>query len=202
MGIRAEQKEKRYKEILDQSLDLFIHKGFPGTSVRDIAAAVHSSPALLFHYFGSKDDILIALLAMAMGGVQSANSMLSGEGTPIEQFDSIARMIFESFSNCPESAPLFLLVHQVAIFDSMPEKAKEIIGSIPTIENSIPVVIEGQKRGEIRPGDPALLAVTFWSAIGSCGNDRDESRLPDPRSRLDHRYPEGALSEIIPGTHI
>ncbi len=165
MGIRAEQKEKRYKEILDQSLDLFIHKGFPGTSVRDIAAAVHSSPALLFHYFGSKDDILIALLAMAMGGVQSANSMLSGEGTPIEQFDSIARMIFESFSNCPESAPLFLLVHQVAIFDSMPEKAKEIIGSIPTIENSIPVVIEGQKRGEIRPGDPALLAVTFWSAI-------------------------------------
>ncbi len=165
MGIRAEQKEKRHKEILEKSLDLFLHKGFQGTSVRDIATAVHSSPALPFHYFESKDDILIALLTTAMGGVQSANSMFAGEGTPIELFDSIVHMIFGSFADCAVSAPLFLLVHQVAILDSMPAKAKEIIGSVPTIENSIPVIMEGQKRGEIRPGDPALLAVTFWSAI-------------------------------------
>jgi len=165
MGIRAEQKEKRYKEILEKSLDLFIHKGFPGTSVRDIAAAVNSSPALLFHYFESKDDILIALLTNAMNGVQSANSMFSGEGTPIERFDGITHMIFGSFAQYPESAPFFLLVHQVAIMDSIPARAKEIIGSIPTIENSIPVILDGQKRGEIRAGDPLLLAVTFWSAI-------------------------------------
>lgn len=165
MGIRAEQKEKRHKEILEKSLDLFLHKGFPGTSVRDIAAAVNASPALLFHYFESKDDILIELLTRAMNGVQSANTMFSGEGTPIERFDLIVHMIFGSFAQYPESAPFFLLVHQVAIFDSMPEKAKNLIQSVPTIENSIPVIIEGQKRGEIRPGDPALLAVTFWSAI-------------------------------------
>jgi len=165
MGIRSEQKERRHKEILEKSLDLFIHKGFPGTSVRDIAAAVHGSPALLFHYFESKDEILISLLTAAMGGVQSANAMFSGEGTPIERFDRIAHMIFASFARYPESAPFFLLVHQVAIFDSMPEKAKEIIGSIPTIENSVPVILEGQQRGEIRPGDPMLLALTFWSAI-------------------------------------
>lgn len=55
MGVRAEQKEMRRLSILEKALDLFIHKGYTGTTVRDIASSLSISPALLFHYFDSKE---------------------------------------------------------------------------------------------------------------------------------------------------
>src|SRR5665648_1116551 len=119
MGIRAEQKEKRRQEILDAALDLFIHKGFSATSVRDIAGVIHASPALLFHYFESKDDILMELLTIAMSGVNAATGMLDDKVPPLARFENIARMIFDSFTDYPQSAPFFLLMHQITVFDSI-----------------------------------------------------------------------------------
>lgn len=165
MGIRAEQKEKRRQEILNAALDLFIHKGFSATSVRDIAGVIHASPALLFHYFESKDDILMELLSIAMGGVGAATGMLDDKVPPLARFENIARMIFESFKNYPQSAPFFLLMHQIAVLDSIPAKAKAIAAQNTAIVSSIPIILEGQRTGSIREGDPALLAMTFWAAI-------------------------------------
>lgn len=165
MGIRAEQKEKRRQEILDAALDLFIHKGFSATSVRDIAGVIHASPALLFHYFESKDDILMELLSIAMGGVDAATGMLDDKVPPLARFENIARMIFESFTNYSQSAPLFLLMHQIVVFDSIPAKAKAIAAQNTAMVSSIPIILEGQRAGSIREGDPTLLAMTFWAAI-------------------------------------
>ena len=165
MGIRAEQKEKRRQEILDAALELFIHKGFSATSVRDIAGVIHTSPALLFHYFESKDDILMELLAVAMGGVDAATGMLDDNAPPLARFENIARMIFGSFTTYPQSAPLFLLMHQIAVLDSIPAKAKAVAAQNTAMASSIPIILEGQRTGTIREGDPALLAMTFWAAI-------------------------------------
>jgi len=165
MGIRAEQKEKRRQEILDAALALFIHKGFSATSVRDIAGAIHASPALLFHYFESKDDILMELLSVAMGGVDAAAGMFDDNAPPLTKFENIARMIFGSFTFYPQSAPFFLLMHQIAVLDSIPAKAKALAAQNTAMASSIPIILEGQRTGSIREGDPALLAMTFWAAI-------------------------------------
>jgi AcrR family transcriptional regulator len=49
------------ERILDVSLDLFIEKGFDGTSLREIAERLGITKAALYYYFSSKDDILMAL---------------------------------------------------------------------------------------------------------------------------------------------
>jgi AcrR family transcriptional regulator len=48
--------------ILEAARTLFAERGFAGTSVRAIAAAAGVDPALVHHYFGSKDDLFIAAL--------------------------------------------------------------------------------------------------------------------------------------------
>ena len=184
MGIRAEQKALRRQMILDKSLDLFIHHGFTGTSVRDIAKSCEISPALLFHYFENKDDILAELLRFAFCGVSSAADLLLAEQTPVERFESITAMIFQSFREMKQSAPMFLLVHQVMVFDSIPETAKAIVASDEYFFRSIDVIREGQERGEIRPGDPMALAVAYWSAIqGIAESVAMDPRLPVPDPR-------------------
>ena len=46
-------------EILAQARALFSAQGYPGTSVRAIAAAAGVDAALVHHYFGTKDEHLV-----------------------------------------------------------------------------------------------------------------------------------------------
>lgn len=50
--------------ILDAARELFAAGGLSGTSVRAVAARAGVDPALVHHYFGSKDDLFVAALSL------------------------------------------------------------------------------------------------------------------------------------------
>jgi AcrR family transcriptional regulator len=50
--------------ILDAARQLFAAGGLSGTSVRAVAARAGVDPALVHHYFGSKDDLFVAALSL------------------------------------------------------------------------------------------------------------------------------------------
>jgi AcrR family transcriptional regulator len=50
--------------ILDAARALFASGGLSGTSVRAVAARAGVDPALVHHYFGTKDDLFVAALAL------------------------------------------------------------------------------------------------------------------------------------------
>ena len=51
-------------EILRSARSLFAEKGFAGASIRAIAGGAGVDPALVHHYFGSKDDLFMAALEL------------------------------------------------------------------------------------------------------------------------------------------
>ena len=51
-------------EILRSARSLFATRGFRSTSVRAIAADAGVDPALVHHYFGTKDDLFVAALQL------------------------------------------------------------------------------------------------------------------------------------------
>ena len=51
-------------EVLAAARTSFAEKGFRGTTIRAVAAAAGVDPALVHHYFGSKDDLFLAALEM------------------------------------------------------------------------------------------------------------------------------------------
>jgi AcrR family transcriptional regulator len=64
MGIKERQERDREavrRAILDAARDLFVREGFQNVSIRKIAEIVEYSPAALYGYFRSKDDIFWAL---------------------------------------------------------------------------------------------------------------------------------------------
>jgi AcrR family transcriptional regulator len=62
----ARTQSKNYSEIregiLKSAARLFAAKGYPSTSIVDLAQACHSSRGALYHYFESKEQILLAIL--------------------------------------------------------------------------------------------------------------------------------------------
>lgn len=64
MGIRERQDRERQAvttSILDAARDLFVNEGYRNVSIRKIAERIEYSPAAIYSYFGSKDDIFYAL---------------------------------------------------------------------------------------------------------------------------------------------
>ena len=51
-------------EVLAAARSLFAERGFTGTTIRAVAADAGVDPALVHHYFGTKDDLFVAALAL------------------------------------------------------------------------------------------------------------------------------------------
>ena len=60
---RQQQADARREQLLDVALDLFAKQGFDATSTQQIANAAGVTQGLVFHYFGSKEGLLSAVLS-------------------------------------------------------------------------------------------------------------------------------------------
>ena len=72
---RKEQKEERRKAILMTALNLFVNRGYYDTKIADIAAAVPMSTGLMFHYFESKEELLLELVKMGAAATKFSDKM-------------------------------------------------------------------------------------------------------------------------------
>jgi len=64
MGIKERQERDREavsRAILDAARELFVKEGYENVSIRKIAERIEYSPAAIYSYFASKDDIFLAL---------------------------------------------------------------------------------------------------------------------------------------------
>src|SRR6266404_5445040 len=64
MGIRERHERDREavrRAILDAARDLFVTEGYQNVSIRKVAERIEYSPAAIYGYFPSKDDIFFAL---------------------------------------------------------------------------------------------------------------------------------------------
>ena len=181
MATREEQKEARRNEILLVALDLFIKKGYGGTRITDIAKAANMSTGLLFHYYESKEKLYEALVELGVMGPQMAMQLPVTD--PIEFLDSAAKMIFYYMKESPYTAKVFVLMMQVCNQEPVTEKIGDLVKKITNVADSIPIIKQGQKLGEIRDGDPLALSMAFWGAIqGIAESYAMDPTLPLPES--------------------
>src|SRR5205823_13888338 len=64
MGIKERHERDReavHRAILDAARELFVSEGYQNVSIRKIAERIEYSPAAIYGYFPSKDDIFFAL---------------------------------------------------------------------------------------------------------------------------------------------
>lgn len=83
MGDPKETKAK----LLEAATELFAKKGFHSSTIRDIASEMNMSIANIYHHFGSKEGLLVAiLLNSAEGIVSELHKIAEADMTPLERF--------------------------------------------------------------------------------------------------------------------
>src|SRR6187402_3151043 len=59
-GLRARKREQTRERLTRVAMELFLANGFEATTLDDIAAAAEISRRSFFHYFASKEDVVLA----------------------------------------------------------------------------------------------------------------------------------------------
>ena len=88
MGIRERQNRERQAirlAILEAARDLFVSEGYRNVSIRKIAERIEYSPAAIYSYFPSKDDIFFALAEEGFRRLNAKLRSVSAHGDPMEE---------------------------------------------------------------------------------------------------------------------
>lgn len=110
-GRRPGQTQTR-ADILAAARKQFAELGYGGATIRGIAAEAGVNPALVHHFFGTKDQVFIAALNIPINPLVLAETILDG---PREQIGERIVRLFLGLWNDPDIAQTFLaLVRSVA----------------------------------------------------------------------------------------
>ena len=115
-------------EVLDAARVLFAERGFSRTTIRAVAADAGVDPSLVHHYFGTKDDLLMAALALPtdprelLGPIVAAGPDGAGE--------RLVRTLLSVWDD-PRVQPALLAVARSVIGDDGGRLVKE--GFIPVV---------------------------------------------------------------------
>jgi AcrR family transcriptional regulator len=90
------------QRILTTALDLFAVRGYDATSVREICEAAAITKPTLYHFFGSKDGVLRALVVTGFDQFRGiVNRGLEAPGSFRERLKVITRGVFHAASTQP-----------------------------------------------------------------------------------------------------
>lgn len=122
---RERRHQRTQQAILDAALEIIHEKGVDGLSIRAIADKIDYSPAGLYEYYGSKEEIIAAL---CMQGLERFGRHLASvdRSLPTEEYMGRLGLAYVDFAM--KNSDFFLLMFTTApiffpqsIKDSMPE---------------------------------------------------------------------------------
>ncbi|WP_324709978.1 TetR/AcrR family transcriptional regulator [Pseudomonas citronellolis] len=161
-GLRERQKEQRRASILDAALALFDANGYNATTVEQIAASAGVSAPTVFNYFGSKQEILLALLDRAAGaedeGISEAWEVLSGIDDPVD----ILCTLYSLVSQRELDALPISIWRELLNFSFNTSISKEVVALNERLTAQIALLLEWlQKQGKFRGDFDAAFVASF-----------------------------------------
>lgn len=156
----AKRRISSREQLLLVGRKLFSRHGFAETSTRQIAAEAGCNLALINHYFGSKEGLLVAVLESEMRGEgPRLAAALQDSGTAAEQ---LARFIDQAVDHFADDAELLRIAHREVIqhgSNLLPKLLPPIEGVIGALAERFRDARRGTPQADLDPRISALLLV-------------------------------------------
>ena len=103
--------EERKNEILNVAEQLFAEKGFDNASTNDIINKIGIARGTLYHHFGSKEEILDALVDRMTGqSISRAEAVISDQSIPL--LDRLSKAVISLDVGSGAGAEVFEQIHK------------------------------------------------------------------------------------------
>jgi AcrR family transcriptional regulator len=155
------QRDKR-RQILRAAIAVFARSGYHRSRVSDVAKEAGVAYGLVYHYFGSKEDLLETIFRRTWARMLEAVESLEQPGaTAREQIAGVARIVLGAWETDPDLVRV--LVREVARSPQLGHEVDEVGHAFDALER---IVRGGQERGELRTDvEPRLAASIVYGAL-------------------------------------
>ena len=153
---RSPKWEARRQSIVDTSARLFARRGYHATGIAELCDANELGKGALYHYIGSKEELLAAIHDRVMDEVmQGADRVAEAGGTPSAQLAMLGEELLDVIGRYPDHVWVFL--HEFPALTG--ERAAQFRERRRAYEQRVEdVLAAGVASGELRPIDPWLTA--------------------------------------------
>ncbi len=164
-GAKELQSEQTRERIIDTAMRVFVRKGFFGSSIADLAAAVDMTKGALYHHFESKDALFFAVVEkIKRTWMQVVGRQVLKSGDAVSRLEALldrhARLIEQNDSICLVLSGL--LTEMEGVSASVRDAVQGVYADLVRFIEQI--VREGQASGQVRSDVDARL--TAFSVVG------------------------------------
>lgn len=138
-GRRPGKPETR-QEILDSARQEFAEAGYEGATIRGIASAAGVDPALVMHYFGSKDRLFAASLDLPVNPADLIREM--GAGGQDGFGERLVGTLLETWDGLADRSPLVAALRTAMGSGPVAETVRQYVTT--TIVGSFSELLEGK----------------------------------------------------------
>lgn len=114
-------------QILDAARAEFADRGYDGVSVRGVARAAGVDPALVHHFFGTKEQVFVAAMALPIDPASAVPDVLAGD--PDQLGERFARLFLGLWSDAAFREPMLALLRSATTGEKGATMLREFVGS-------------------------------------------------------------------------
>jgi len=175
-------------QLLDAAEEVFGQKGFHATTLKEIAELAEFSVGSVYSFFDNKDDLYLSVFlrrgAEFMPGLRNA---FAAHADPLEQLHALVEFEVGFFRAHRHFGRLYLRSFSTSRpAPEMPESPLLADNLETAMEIQADVFVRGQEMGELRDGDPQVLA-RLLSGLVAAYQSLDPAVMsddPEPAERL------------------
>ena len=156
---RSAKWQVRRQAIVDTSAAVFARRGYHATGITELCAANDLGKGALYHYIGSKEELLAAIHDRVMDEVMlGADRVAASGGSPSEQLAMLGEELLDVIHRYPDHVWVFL--HEFpALTDA---RAEQFRVRRRAYERRVEAVVQaGVEAGEFRDVEPRLTALAW-----------------------------------------
>jgi TetR/AcrR family transcriptional regulator, cholesterol catabolism regulator len=156
---RSPKWEARREAIVDTSATIFARNGYHATGIAELCTANDLGKGALYHYIGSKEELLAAIHDRVMDEVlASGERVTEAGGTAPEQLERLGEELLDIIARYPDHVWVFL--HEFPALTG--ERAEQFRQRRRQYERRVEAVLKaGMTAGEFRRLDPRLTTLAW-----------------------------------------
>ena len=171
MGIKERQERERESiraAILEAARDLFVAEGYRNVSIRKIAERIEYSPAAIYSYFESKDDIFFALAEEGFRLLYAMGQSATVGPDPLSRLKAQLRGFYGFSAEHQELFALMFLDRSVPRIGAHYQRFRLLIDMK---QRTADLIAECMEAGQLPPGhDPmSVFRVLTTPLVGVAG---------------------------------
>lgn len=107
--------EERRREIVLTAAKLFLHKGYGLTTMRELAHSLNLSPGALYHYIGSKEDIIQMIIDFSSDILNDRLEKTSDAIKNLRPAEALAKTLELNIAHVDQYRHVVIVIHQTPL---------------------------------------------------------------------------------------